>query len=195
MGARASRLGAAALALALAGPAAASAAEGERHPALLDHVKVQLAGNVGFVSPGVGWAWLGRRLEGDLFLGWVPERFGGDVFSLTAKLAWTPWILRDSGWIVRPAYAAAQLTYTFGDRYFVRLPDRYPDEYYHLPTALRGALALGISAGKPVLGLDELGAYLELVALDAALVAWTRNPTVLGPAEVFSLALGIRAAF
>jgi hypothetical protein len=195
MRARPSRLGAFVAVAALTAPAAASGGEGERHPALVDHAKVQLAGNVGFVSPGVGWAFLGRRLEGDLFFGWVPERFGGDIFSLTAKLGWAPWVMRESGWIVRPAYAAAQLTYTFGDRYFVALPDRYPDEYYHLPTAIRGALALGISAGRPALGLDELGAYLELVALDAALVAWARNPTVLGPAEVFSLALGIRAAF
>ncbi len=32
-----------------------------------------LTGNVGFVSPGVGYAFLGRHLEADAFFGWVPR--------------------------------------------------------------------------------------------------------------------------
>lgn len=190
----------AALAVALASPCGALGGERDerrRHWAVPDQAKVQLAGNVGFVSPGVGWSWLDRRLEADLFFGWVPRQVGGEsIVSLTGKLTLAPWRLRPgSGWSLRPLTAAVLLTYTFGDEYFLRLPDHYPHGYYSAATALRSALALGASVGRRQWGLQELGVYAELVALDAMLALWIANPSGLGPDDVVSLALGVRAAF
>jgi hypothetical protein len=179
------------LAVALAAPHAARAADG----AWPDQARLQFAGNVGVLSPGVGWGWLGRRLELDLFLGWVPASLGGELWSTTAKVTWMPWRERLAGLTVRPLTVAAQLSYTFGDEYWVRLPSRYPAGYHPLPTALRSALALGASAGRPAFGLDEVGVYAELVALDLMLGLWLGNRDALGPEDVFSLAIGVRAAF
>jgi hypothetical protein len=185
------------LAVALAAPVAASGRGSERHWALPDQAKLQLAGNVGFVSPGVGWSWLGTRLEGDLFFGWVPRPIGGDsIVSFTGKLTLAPWRLRPgSGWSVRPLTAALQLTYTFGHEYFLRLPEHYPQGYYSAATALRSAVAVGASVGRRQWGLEEVGAYAEFVALDAMLGFWIANPRALGPTDVLSLAIGVRAAF
>jgi hypothetical protein len=117
-------------AVALAALAAPAGAAGERGRPWYapDHTKLQLAGNIGFLSPGLGYAW-GRRLEGDVFFGWVPEAIGGtDILSVTGKLTWAPWSVESRPWSFRPFTAALQLTYTFDDQYELLRP-------YFIPTA------------------------------------------------------------
>jgi hypothetical protein len=168
--------------------AAAPARGGERPWYAPDHAKLQLAGNIGFLSPGVGYA-LGRRIEGDVFFGWVPESIGGaDIFSVTGKLVWSPWIVDSGRWSFRPVTGAFQLTYTFGDQYFV-IP-----EFAFTPTALRSGIALGAEATRRV-GARTVGLYAELVALDFGLAYWLGNRDALGPTDVFSVAFGARVGF
>lgn len=178
--ARAALAGLAAAALLVPSPPAAAT----RPWYVPDHAKLQLAGNVGFVSPGLGYAW-GRRVEGDVFFGWVPEALGGDVFSLTGKLVISPWELGDRRWRARPFTAAVQLTHTFGDPYVVIPPEPF------LPTALRAGLAFGSELARRWRG-RTVGVYAELVALDLGLAYWLSNRDALGPSDVFSLALGVR---
>lgn len=161
---------------------------------LPDQAKLQLAGNIGFVSPGVGWSWAGRRLEADVIFGWVPEAIGGvPVFSLTGKLTWLPWrVAVGRDWRLAPVSLALQLTYTFGEDYFVLLPDYYPKGYYNVPTALRSGVGLGSAIGRPLWGLPHVGLYYELVAIDAPLVFWLSNRDAVSVTDVFSLALGVR---
>jgi hypothetical protein len=185
------RLCAAAAALVLALPARA----GELPWYVPDRAKVQFAGNIGFLSPGVGWAWDRPRLETDLFFGWVPEAVGGkEIVSLTGKLTWLPWeVSLDRRWVVRPLTLGLQLTYTFGDAYFVEDPAFYGPDYYDFPTALHAGLAFGGAVGRHGHGrIRELGVYWELVAIDKPIFTWIRNPDTVGPADVFSLALGVR---
>jgi hypothetical protein len=149
------------------------------------------------VSPAIGYAWFGRRLEADVFLGWVPPPLGGEhIVSTTLKLTWLPWHVRaPRGWRVQPLALGLQVTHTFGDEYWVRLPGKYPDGYYEVPSALRSALLLGAAAGRPLWGLEEVALYAELVALDAAIGLWMGNARSFGPQDVFSLALGTRVTF
>jgi hypothetical protein len=191
---------AAAALVALAAAVEAEAAAGRRPWYAPDQLKLQFAGNVGFLSPGVGYAWSDRRVEADLFFGWVPRAVGGeDIVSFTAKLTWLPWAL-DVGrrWLVRPFSAGVQTTYTLGDDYFMTLPSRYRPHYYdfpNYPTALRAGVAFGGALGRKGSGtIREIAVYAELVALDTMLVAWARNREALGLADVFSLALGVRLA-
>jgi hypothetical protein len=150
-----------------------------------DHAALQLAGNVGFLSPGVGWE-MGRRIDGELFLGWVPAAVGGvDILAVTGKVSWAPWSVPAGRWTVQPLTAGLQLTYTFGDRYFVLPPEPFT------PTALRAGLAVGGGATLPVRG-RRVGLYYEFVALDLGVIYWLTNRPVIGPEDVFSLALGAR---
>jgi hypothetical protein len=186
----------AALALAAAVEARAGAEPG-RAWYLPDQAKLQLAGNIGFLSPGLGYAWADRRVEADLFFGWVPRAIGGeDITSFTGKLTWQPWEVQlHRRWFLRPVAAALQVTYTLGDEYFVTLPSRYRPHYYDFPSALRAGVAFGGSLGRKGRGaVREVGLYAELVALDAMLFLWLRNREALGPADVFSLAVGLRLA-
>lgn len=183
--ARVARAALAGAALAALAAAPRTAADEPRPWYLPDHAKLQLAGNIGFLSPGAGYA-LERRLEGDVFLGWVPEAVGGDdIFSLTGKLTFAPWSIDSGPWSFHPFTAALQLTYTFGDEYYVISEDLF------VPTALRSGVALGAAAGR-LLGGRRVGIYAELVALDLALGYWLGNPSALGPGDVFSVAVGAR---
>lgn len=177
-------------------PGATALAE-ERAPRpwyLPDQAKLQLAGAIGFLSPGAGYALLDRRVELDLFLGYAPESLAGvELWSLTGKVTWFPWrVGLGRGWSARPLSLAAQLTYTFGDRFFVFLPERYGPEYYPLPTALRAGLALGTAIGRPAGRLEHLGAYAEVVAVDLPLAYLFSNLGTVRASEVLSLALGVR---
>jgi hypothetical protein len=181
-GARAALAAAVLAAVAVPAP---GAADGGRPGWVPDHAKLQLAGNVGFLSPGAGWA-LGRRSEADVFFGWVPEAVGGDdIFSVTGKLSWAPWRLGSRPWTVRPLTLALQLTYTFGDQYYL-----VPDHAF-TPTALRSGVAVGAAVGR-LIGKRSVSAYAELVAIDVGLVYLVSDRDVLGPQDVFSLAVGVR---
>jgi hypothetical protein len=163
-----------------------------------DQAKLQFAGNIGFFSPGVGYAWAGGRLEGDLFFGWVPSDVGGsDIFSLTGKLTWFPWRLSlERRWVFYPLSTLLQLTYTLGDELFVVPPGRYEHGYYDFPTAFRAGIGFGGALAREGRGaLREVGLYWELVALDAMLVFWARNRHEIDADDVFSLARGVRATF
>jgi hypothetical protein len=186
----------AALAVAIAAPATAAAAGGtpdeERLWYVPDHAKLQLAGNVGFLSPGLGYAFLRSRLEADAFFGWVPEAIGGtDIVSVTGKLSALPFRTEVGMVSLRPLVLGLQLTYTFGDQYFVRPPSRFPGNYYDFPTALRAGASFG-SAAEVLVGGRTVGAYVELVALDVMLRVWADNPRTVGAWDVFSLAIGVR---
>jgi hypothetical protein len=161
-----------------------------------DHSKVQLAGWMGFVSPGAGYSWFDRRLEADLFFGWVPPPLGGEhIVSLTSKVTWLPLRLGEpAGVTVRPLTLSIQMTYTIGSEYWIFEPSgRYPTpNYYPLPTALRGGLGVGGDVGRRLWGLDRIALYYELVALDLMLGYWIGSPRALNATDVFSFALGLK---
>jgi hypothetical protein len=128
----------------------------------------------------------------------VPHAIGGhDLVSFTGKLTWLPWELAlGRRWVARPLATSLQLTYTAGDDYWILLPERYQPAYYDFATALRAGLGLGAAIGRRGGGaIRELGVYFEVVALDLMLFTWIRNPRTLGPTDVFSLAIGVRASF
>lgn len=196
-GAPLGRLAATALAVALsaaAHPARADAAQ-PKPWYVPDQSKLQLAGWIGFVSPGAGYSWFDRRLEADLFVGWVPPPLGGEhIVSLTSKLTFLPLRLAvGEGVKAHPLTFSLQMTYTLGREYWVREPGRYPSEnYYPLPSALRGGLGVGGDVGRRVGKLERISLYYELVALDVMLGFWIGNTRALGPSDAFSLALGLR---
>lgn len=182
------------LALAAAHPGRAEALFGERWY-VPDQSKLQLAGWIGFLSPGAGYSWFDRRLEADVFLGWVPPPLGGEhIFALTGKVSWLPFRLAlPREFTAHPLTLSIQMTYTFGSEYWVFEPSRYPTpNYYPLPTALRGGLGVGGDVGRPMFGLERISLYWEAVALDVMLGMWIGNRDALGPSDAFSFALGVR---
>jgi hypothetical protein len=162
-----------------------------------DHATLQLAGSIGLLSVGPGWSFFEDGLEAGLLLGWAPPAVAGEDFvTVSLKGQWHPFRLDWREWTFRPLTVGMLLSYTFGDAYFVGLPDRYPDGYYWFKTGLRPALLLGGSAGRPVpaLGVRRLEGYFELVATDYRLLHFLRSPATVRTG-LFSLALGAKLRF
>ncbi|ATB49378.1 hypothetical protein [Corallococcus macrosporus] len=162
-----------------------------------DHAAMQLAGAIGFLSAGPGWSFRDDTVEAAFLLGWAPPALAGEDFlTFTMKGQWRPFRLDAAGWTVRPLTVGAMLSYTVGDDYFAGLPSRYDRGYYWFRTALRPALLLGASAGRPVeaLNLRLVEGYFELVATDYRLVQFVRNPATVN-VELFTLALGVKLRF
>lgn len=99
---------------------------------LPDYVKLQYAGGIGFLSIGVGYTFIDCRLDVSLFYGYVPTWFTVDdlhsiSFQFTAKLIHIKSIKNIE---VLPLNIGWYLHHTFGNKYWVRLPDNYPKDYY-----------------------------------------------------------------
>jgi hypothetical protein len=160
------------------------------------HAKLQYAGNLGFLSVGVGRTFLKEKLETDLFLGYLPEQIGGDdIWTTALKTTFVPirplpvgsldWQLLRTG---------LQLGYTFGDEYFVSEPrDKYPKGYYGFPTALHLYFFVGGQVDfSRVEKLSRFGVYYEFGSSAEYMISYVQNPKYLGPGKIFNLALGLR---
>ncbi|WP_426730293.1 hypothetical protein [Myxococcus faecalis] len=162
-----------------------------------DHAAVQFAGSIGMLAAGPGWAFLDEQVDLEVLVGWAPQAVAGsDFVTLTLKAQWHPFRVRHGEWDIRPLTLGAAFSYTFGDDFYLTLPDRYESGYYWFKTALRPAFLLGGGVGRPakVLGFERLEGYYELVATDYRIVQFLRNPDTV-KLGLFSLALGARARF
>ncbi|MDA3952721.1 MAG: hypothetical protein PF485_03675 [Bacteroidales bacterium] len=99
---------------------------------LPDYVKLQFAGGIGFLSSGIGYTFFDHKLDVSFFYGYVPKYFTADdlhsiSLQLTAKLFRfkvfknTEILPLNIGWFAH---------HTFGNEFWVTLPDNYPDDYY-----------------------------------------------------------------
>ncbi|MBD1398994.1 hypothetical protein H9Q13_17630 [Pontibacter sp. JH31] len=160
------------------------------------HAKVQYAGSLGLVSLGAGRSFFHEKLETDVFLGYLPEKFGGDrIFTAALKATYVPFKpipIRSVNW--QPLRTGLQLGYTFGDEYFVSEPrDKYPKSYYGFPTALHLYLYLGGQVDfTRKEKLSRFGVYYEVGSSAEYLISYIQNPKYLGPGKIFNLALGLR---
>jgi hypothetical protein len=94
---------------------------------------------------------------------------------------------------VHPLTLSTQVTYTFGSEYWVFEPSKYPTpDYSRLPPARGAGCGGGGAVGRPLLGLERVSLYYELVALDLMVGYWIGNGESLGASDLFSLALGLR---
>lgn len=162
---------------------------------LPDQLKLQLAGNIGFLSPGVGYAWFDHALEADVFVGHVPESMGGPVTSITSKLTVRPFRFEAGPVEFRLPTLSLQLSYTFGDGFFLKQPNYYPSGYYALPSALHADLGLGTSISWKTRRAGRRGIYAELSSSDRAIYSWAKNRHYLSVSEVVSVALGVFGQF
>ncbi|AKD04232.1 hypothetical protein POKO110462_19960 [Pontibacter korlensis] len=160
------------------------------------HIKAQFAGELGLVSLGVGKEFLQDKLDADVFVGYLPEGFGGEQLVTAAlKLAYVSFEavqLEALDW--HPLRTGLQLGYTFGDDYFAFEPrDKYPKGYYGFSTAFHLYYFLGGEVEfARVKHLEKFGLYYETGALGKYLVSYIKNPKYLSPGKVFHLALGIK---
>jgi len=102
------------------------------HNLIPDYVKLQYAGGIGFMSAGVGYTFFKQRLDVSMFYGYVPKAFSIDdlhsiSLQLTAKLIH---ITLNDKLELLPLNFGWYAHHTFGNDFWVRLPDKYAKDYY-----------------------------------------------------------------
>lgn len=171
-----------------------------RNKFLPDHLKLQFAGEIGFLSIGAGYQTKNKKWEGDLYYGYVPKSVGGvNIHSLTAKLTALP--ITPVKWkntSINLLSAGLLVNYTLGKQYFGFTPDNYPFEYYGFPTSVHAAAFLGGGINqklKTKKRLNNIGLYYEVLTYDVLLISYLGNKNSLSLTDIMSLGIGIRTSF
>ena len=165
-------------------------AQQKSHAIIPDHIKLQYAGTIGFLSLGGGYE-LGKKdkLELDLYFGYVPKSVGGvDIEIITTKLTWKPLSRQYANntsvdWLT----TGALLSYTMGRNYHLFSRASYSFAYYGYPTA--GALA--IFAGGAV-SKNRLGLYYEISINDRELFSFVPNAKSIPFTDILNLGFGAK---
>ena len=159
---------------------------------LPDHLKLQYAGGIGFVSVGAGYTNKKNKLEGDLYYGYLPRSVGGvRIHSVSAKFIWIPFHLSiKNRHKIDPLMTGIIVNYNFGKQYFGFEPENYPYSYYSFPTAFNTAVLVGsrIAFSKP----RRLSIYYEIIGFDRDILNLANNPKSLNLPDIINLSLGIR---
>ncbi|QRR04074.1 hypothetical protein HWI92_06270 [Dyadobacter sandarakinus] len=167
---------------------------------LPDHIKLQFAGNIGFMSSGPGYISRNKTLETDFLFGFLPMKYGGDaLITVTAKTTYSPWRihLRDHAYIV-PFSIGPYLSHTFGPQFDTKWPSYYPKGYYWWATAVRAGAYIGGKVGKDVKLNGQrrnLEFYYEVGSYDLLMISYVQNTHFLSLPEITSLSLGLKFGF
>jgi hypothetical protein len=167
---------------------------------LPDHLKLQFAGGIGFLSGGPGYLSRNKTLETDVLFGFLPQKFGGDaLISITGKTTYSPWRIpvKNNNYIV-PFSLGFYLSYTFGPQFDTKWPTYYPKGYYWWATAFRPGAYVGGKVGKD---FETVGRkrgfefYYELGTYDLLLVSYVQNRGYLHLTDIVNLSLGVKYGF
>jgi len=172
-----------------------------QHWLIPDYMKVQFAGNIGFLSLGPGYWYAGKRMELDIMYGYVPKSVGGILHSLTIKNTGMPFKSIQLGEQTKldPLTLGIPVSYTFGKQFFFVPPkDQYPSRYYDYSSALR----IGFFAGGKITQefgphylIREAGLYYELGTYDLLIHNYIFNKDNLRFGDLFSLGIGMQIKF
>ncbi|WP_426489723.1 hypothetical protein [Hymenobacter sp. 102] len=161
------------------------------------HVVLQTGGGLGMVAGGVGFS-LKDRLDLDILVGYVPEKYAGSALSLaSAKLLFSPWTLPLSPKLsVKPLSVGGYFSYTHGTLNDEE-PNQYQPGYYWFSTDTRIGPLLGsrLSYALPPTASGRhrnLSAYYEFSTNDLYLVSYVQNTKSLSPADILTLSLGLK---
>ena len=160
--------------------------------------KLQFAGSMGMFSGSFGW-YYGKKnqWETDLFLGFIPKmnRQDGHV-TMTLKETYTPWRIElNEDFSYEPLTTGIYINKIFGEYFWSKLPERYPDGYYFWAVNTRFNISLGQAISfelnkSPLFG-EEISFYYELSTNDLYLISAIGNRSI-RTWDIIGLSLGIR---
>ena len=162
-----------------------------------DHIKVQYAGGIGFISIGAGYSTKNKKLEGDLYYGYLPKSIGGvSIHSVSAKVTWIPvHSVSIKKYELEPLMTGLIVNYSFGKQYFSFDPPYYPYKYYSFPTAIHSAVFLGSRIGHnfPTQAfVQRISVYYEILSFDREIISLVSNPKSLHITDIVTLSLGVK---
>ena len=143
------------------------------------HFKLQYAGGIGFISPGIGISHSQQKIETDLFFGYVPKWLAGDdIVMLTFKNTYFPFKkeLHQLGLTIYPISTGIFLNYTFGSQFDSFWSDKYPKGYYWWDSSVRWGFFLGGKVSKSLKNsLKRVSLYYEVGFNDLYFLSYVQN--------------------
>lgn len=163
------------------------------------HIKMQFAGNMGLLSLGTGWDY-GKmnQWETDLLIGFLPRYSSKkDKVTMTLKQNYLPWSLPlGRSFSVEPLSCGLYFNTVFGDEFWVKEPDRYPDGYYGFSSKVRINAFLGQRityeiSPKRRYRARSVTLFYELSSSDLYIISAVTN-RYLKPRDYLSLSFGVK---
>ncbi len=112
-----------------------------------NHMKLQYAGSIGFLSTGLGWSYgKHQRWETDLLIGFVPRLESNRAkLTFTLRECFLPWEvhLGESRFDFKPLRAMIGLNSIIGHEFWGNEPSRYPSGYYFFSTKFQFVTGFG----------------------------------------------------
>lgn len=162
--------------------------------------KFQYAGSMGLVSIGPGWDYgKNDQWETDLMIGIVPAYSTNETkLTLTLKQNFIPWKinLKKSNFSIDPLACGIYVNSIFGDNFWSREPDKYPNKYYKFSTKLRFHVYIGqrftynIPSEKRR-NNKSITAFYEISSSELYLMSAFTN-SYLKPTDYLHLSLGVK---
>jgi len=170
---------------------------GHRSELLPDEVKLQFAGNIGFLAAGIGYETFGGKLNSDLLIGYLPEYIGkAEVLTIAQKNTFNFRNFKYKPIRRLNVIAGFSINVESGKNAFLRLPDYYPGGYYST-----NAITFGLFTGLKYNGkyssnskIKQIEYFAEVGTL-ATYVYYAIYNEDYFEEDIYSLALGMNLKF
>ena len=163
-----------------------------------DYLKLQVAGQIGYLSIGVGRSFFNGKLESDLSFGFVPKIIGCENISiLTFKQSLKPFEIytQINGIKLYPITTGIYLSHHFGDRYNKYNKDNYPSDYYWFMNGLRIGAYIGSDINICHINnsaIKSISIYYELGITDLGIYRLSKNYNQFNLLDIMNIAFGIK---
>jgi hypothetical protein len=159
-----------------------------------DYIPFQYAGNLGWVSTGIGYRTRKDNYQVSFVYGYAPAAVSGiDVHLVSAKniFHFYKFPLDDRQALM--AYGALGLSLEIGGQSFFTVPSNMPEGYYHFPKSIHVIPAAGIKLRRGHIrlkGFSGIEFFVEASTIDA-LVFYKATSRNVALSEILSSSFGI----
>lgn len=155
------------------------------------YVKTQYAGNMGFISVGIGSYFFNNKICADVNYGLLSKYINGvRVHSFSVKPAYNFKEYRFHSFTTR-FYAGVNVVYSIGRNIYTRAPDHYPRNYYP-KNAFHFNPFIGLKQGMEINArkISKLSLYAELGTVDYEIWYALKNKEI-AVYDILNLCFGV----
>lgn len=156
----------------------------------------QFAGNIGFLSVGIGTQFFKGKLQTSFMYGYVPKSVGKvEIHTILLKNACI--LNHRTGYNLDfSSYIGHTFSFETGNNSFVKLPEKYPKGYYssnafHFTFFIGGKVHKDVNTFNTIHGIDL---FTEMGSVDTYLWYWINSKEVHLP-DILSMAIGMNVYF
>ncbi len=162
-----------------------------------DYIKIQYAGNIGFLSIGAGYEWWREIAQTDILYGYVPKHKGeATIHTFTVKNTFRLYQFKiKQKYNISPTFGFS-VSLEPGQNSYLRVPGKYPEGYYST-NSIYACLNLGV---KSKFKFDEkrffssIESFIEVNTL-ADYLYYNIKAQENWENDILSLALGVNVFF